>query len=244
VIDPRDDAYKQQVLQAIMPWQSALDIRIPKDGTATLHDYLYSATAGAIKKSNDIVGYLGHGIDLGQTQPPFPPVDTSVSYGLLFPNSQCLWFNNLLLPPLQPALPPGVFWDSPCSSGLPAMDSVTQKPRIIFLGICGATSQFIQNWIVDTNNQVLIYPVYDPTDTNRELDLGLAANEYRAFLQALAQGNNVTVGDALTSLNNQTQIDIAANQQVLRSENQGIPEIWSWSAYGNSNLTFNPPIPH
>jgi hypothetical protein len=43
--------------------------------------------------------------------------------------------------------------------------------------MCGFTSTMLNDWTVNTNTQVLIYPVYDSINTSNELDLGLAGNE-------------------------------------------------------------------
>lgn len=85
---------------------------------------------------------------------------------------------------------------------------------------------------LNTNNQVLIYPVYNSNNTSHGLDIGLAANEFMFFMQSLVAG--VTVQDALSQMNTQTQTDIS--QHALPSNQR-----WSWTYYGNSNLTFTAP---
>jgi hypothetical protein len=243
--DAKDATWRTAALNAIHPWESAMDIRLYND--AKFGDYLLSATApswGVVKRTNEIVAYFGHGV----VQPDassfnFPPQygDPSVAMGLLFPNTECFWFNNLKAQPL-PTSPPTP-WDFSCDKGarqsptnpaLAGVDNVTQKPRIVFLGICGVTTQFIQDWIVDTDKQVLVYPAYASNDTSREISIGLAANEYLAFLKQLLQGSS-TVADAIAYANTITQQDI---------DNANLPSTqrWTWKAYGNTNLTFNPPL--
>lgn len=100
-----------------------------------------------------------------------------------------------------------------------------------------------------TNNQVLIYPVYtNPPDTTSVLDIRFAADEYVAFLTDLAKSDSETVGAALAALNQRTASDIANFHPQEEVDNPDgtkgfIPEVWSWTAYGNTNLTFNPPLP-
>jgi hypothetical protein len=203
-----------------------MDIRVPVTRNATFGDYLaFATTTGTDKtpKTDEIVAYVGHGV----SQPNFPSMGSNVSIamGLLFPALQCLWFNNLQPPPL----PGGALWDFGCQNA--AVNSVTQKPRVIFLGICGFTNQMLNDWTVDTNTQVIIYPVYDSSNTARELDIALAGNEFMTFIQSLVDGD--TVKDALSEMNAQTQTDIAQHKNTMAPT-----ERWSWTSYGNTNLTF------
>jgi hypothetical protein len=247
----KNSTWKLAALNVIHPWESVMDIRLPyTPSPAKFSDYVYYATApdwSAIKRSSEIVAYLGHGVaQPDASQPPFsfPPQygNPSIAMGLLFPNTECLWFNNLK-PPALPTSPQPTPWDFFCDKGAYAnpneprlfgVDSVTQKPTIIFLGICGVTSQFVQDWIVDANKQVLIYPVYASINTEREIPIGLAANEYLAFLTDLLQGD--TVQNAIDYANTITQQDIAQSPSLPSWQR------WTWTAYGNSDLTINPPL--
>jgi hypothetical protein len=88
-------------------------------------------------------------MDVRYSQPNSPQNGSyeSISMGLAFPASQCLWFYNL-----QPKVPPGRLpWTFPCQND-PA-NGVTQKPRIIFVGMCGFTSTMLNDWTVNTNTQ-------------------------------------------------------------------------------------------
>jgi IPT/TIG domain len=223
VINPQDSAFQKEALGAVPAWKSVMDIRIPASGSATIGNYLPFATTtttDTIKETNDIVAYIGHGV--GQPNSPQNGSYESISMGLLFPSSQCLWFQNLQPPPLTTP------WIFACQNA--AVKGVTQKPIIIFLGICGFTSQMLGDWTVDTNNQVIIYPTYSSSNTANELDLGLAGNEFLAFIQSLVQGN--TVNTALSQMNTQTQTDITNNKTKLAPT-----ERWSWTSYGNTNFT-------
>jgi hypothetical protein len=155
----------------------------------------------------------------------------SISMGLAFPDSQCLWFDNLQPNILAGHLP----WTFPCQNDMAS--SVTQKPRIIFLGMCGFTSTMLGDWAVNTNTQVLIYPVYNASDTANELQPGLAGNEFMTFLHYLSQGDT-TVQQALSKMNDQTQDDISkAHQHKTLAPTWG----WTWKLYGNKDLTFTTP---
>ena len=92
----------------------------------------------------------------------------------------------------------------------------------------------LNDWTVDTNTQVIIYPVYNSSNTPRDLDIALAGNEFMTFIQFLVNGD--TVQDALSKMNSQTQTDIAQNKTRLAPT-----ERWSWTSYGNTNLTFTAP---
>jgi hypothetical protein len=233
VIDPQDSQFRTEAIQAVPPWKTVMDIRIPASGNATVDNYLTFATAsptGTIKRTDSIVAYIGHGI----AQPNSPQNGSygSISMGLVFPASQCLWFYNLQPAPVViPLQPPWVF---ACQNE--AVNSVTQKPRIIFLGICGFTNQMLNDWTVDTNTQVIIYPSYNSSDTPKELQLGLAGNEFMTFIQSLVNG--ATVETALAEMNAQTQTDISqGHQQKTLAPTWG----WTWTSYGNKNLTFTAP---
>jgi hypothetical protein len=230
VINPQDSDFRKQALDAVSAWKSVMDIRIPASGSATIGNYLPFATAAptdTTKQTNDIVAYIGHGI--GQPNSPQNGSYGSISMGLVFPASQCLWFNNLQPPPLPP---PSSGWVFGCQNA--AVNSVTQKPRIIFVGICGFTSQMLNDWTVDSNTQVIIYPVYNSSNTANDLDIALAGNEFLTFIQFLVRGN--TVQAALSQMNARTQTDIAQHKTTLAPT-----ERWSWTSYGNTNLTFTTP---
>lgn len=232
VIDGQDSQFRNQALSAVPAWKSVMDIRIPASNSATLSNYLtFAAATGPVHypATDEIVAYIGHGI--GQPNDPQDGFYDSTSMGLVFPDSQCLWFDNLKPPVVWPHLP-GIF---PCHNDVEI--SVTQKPRIIFLGMCGFTSTMLSDWAVNTNRQVFIYPLYDASDTVNELQLGLAGHEFMTFLQYLSQGDT-TVAQALSKMNDQTQHDISyGHQHKTLAPSWG----WKWKSYGNTNLTFTAP---
>jgi hypothetical protein len=234
VIDPQDSQFQKALQGAVPPWKSVMDIRIPATpapNNATLSNYLTFATAtGPVHypATDEIVAYIGHGI--GQPNSPQNGSYESISMGLVFPASQCLWFYNLQPAPIT--MPLQAPWVFPCQND--PVESATQKPRIIFLGMCGFTTQMLNDWTVNSNTQVIIYPVYSPINTSNELDLSLAGNEFGTFIQSLVGG--ATIEDALSQMNTQTQTDIAQHKTTLAPT-----ERWSWTYYGNTNLTFTAP---
>jgi hypothetical protein len=108
----------------------------------------------------------------------------------------------------------------------------------MFLGMCGVTNQLVQDFVLDPQKQVVIYPVYAPYTSSgtppdvRELYVGFAAAEYKAFVIDLLTGKNVA--HALTALNNQTQIDIANNDPKVKQLPDG-------TIVDNSDPRFNQP---
>jgi hypothetical protein len=61
----------------------------------------------------------------------------------------------------------------------------------VFLAACGIDESFITQWHLSNVGQALIVPVYSNTNPQMHLDLGYAANEWKAMLLALAKGRNV-----------------------------------------------------
>jgi hypothetical protein len=250
--DPGDFTWQTQIAQAINPWEFAMDVRlyaIP-GREASLSEFLRTATKTATDTTsltNEVVAYFGHGIaqpDASQLNLDPTHGDPSVAMGLLFYDSQCLWFNDLL--PKPPS--PDADWPYFCIS--PRVSNVTQKPRVIFLAMCGFTSRFENDWKFDPTQQVMIYPVYGQGDTLNEMHIGSAAAEFLVFMRTLAKRKKgqppATVQDALDAANAQAAIDVAAVQKAAKNITDPVQakiqqnESWYWKADGNTNFTFSP----
>ncbi len=144
---------------------------------------------GAIGTTNTIVGYIDHGLDFGDQAVEMSVDDRYRARAL------CFWTTCLAPAALTTTTTPdGRVWTVGAPTGgmldvLP--DGFNPRAAVVFLAACGIDDAFIAQWHLSNVGQALIVPVYSNTNPKMELDLGSAADEWKAMLLSLAKGSNV-----------------------------------------------------
>jgi len=163
--------YYQSLSDAIAPTHAALYPLLLKDATALRF-------LGALGLTNAIVGYLDHGVEVANEQPPS-------ARGLEF------WYTALMPTAISPwNCPPNHVGQFPSGSHYLCLDDgFTPKAKVVFLGACGIDDRFLAQWHLAPQDHVLIVPQYDPGNVNKELDLYWASQEWQVMLKALGNGS-------------------------------------------------------
>jgi hypothetical protein len=175
-------AYYEGLVRGLFPTQVALYPLAIEQATA-------ARFFGAIGTTNTIVGYIDHGLDFGDQA-----VDLSVN-DRYRARALCFWTTCLAPAALTTTTTPdGRVWTVGAPNGgrlhiLP--DGFNPRAAVVFLAACGIDESFITQWHLSNVGQALIVPVYSNTNPQMHLDLGYAANEWKAMLLALAKGRNV-----------------------------------------------------
>ncbi len=127
----------------------------------------------------------------------------------------------LELPAVMNQLSPTGIGPVPGYAYTPLQDGFAPKAKVVFIGACGITDPFINQWQLGPN-QALIVPVYlshDAQVNDIEMDLYHAALEWEEMLVALAAGQNVEQA-------------VAAGNAVLQPNSNH-----RWQTKGNGNAT-------
>jgi hypothetical protein len=142
----------------------------------------------ALKVTNSVVAYIGHG--WSAVQHPFTTI------GLCFAGLQCLAPADLI----QVTLPGGTTGimqppDGGSTYSLP--NGFAPKAEVVILAACGITDSFLNEWHLAAG-QVLIFPKYPP-GSNNMINLVTAAGDVQFMLDQLSAGIDVT--QTLTMVN-------------------------------------------
>lgn len=202
-------AWKDAMLHQVPTANAAVDIKMYRNATL-------GAFKDALDTTNAIVAYIDHGAIIA----------SPMASGLCFTGNNCLMDRALTnIGGIQYENPTGWHWFP--------QDSIAPKAKVVFLGACGITKDFISFWNLQPGH-VLIVPDYNPTGNPKinptmEIFENEVAWEWAQIASNLAAGNTVDVAVKAAK-------DFADLHQVP-------PNSWKWKVIptGGGNVKFPPP---